>query len=70
MWFQRMAQQRKIFDAMNRYVFNVFNNIIKEGKAMIILRQHNNVMDGREVWIGLIYFYERKENLDLVRDKW
>ena len=27
-------------------------------------------MDGREVWIGIIEFYDRKSNLDLVSNQY
>ena len=59
--------KKDLFDAMNRYDLNVFNSSIKGGQEIIILRKHENVMDGREVLICLIDFYEIKANLDLLR---
>ena len=43
-----------LFDAMDRYVFNVFNNSIKGVQAIFITRKNENAMDGMEVRIGLI----------------
>ena len=56
-----------LFDATDRYIFNVFNNNIKGGKLIIIFWKHDIYMDGREVWLCLIEFYERKAIIYLVR---
>ena len=61
--------EKYLFDTMNCYVLNVFNIRIKGGQAIIILRKPDNVMDGREVWIGLIDFYKRNSNIYLVRNQ-
>ena len=58
-----------LFAAMNRYAFNVSNNIIKGGQAIILLRQNENVMDGREVWISIKDFYEKKANRAVVNSQ-
>ena len=58
-----------LFAAMNRYAFNVSNNIIKGGQAIILLWQNENVMDGREVWISIKDFYEKKSNHAVVNSQ-
>ena len=61
------TEAKSLFDAKNRYVYNVFNACVKGGQAMVILRKHEVLMDGREVHLGMVNFYERKANLSLIR---
>ena len=58
-----------LYNAKNRYVYNVFNTCIKGGQAMVIVRQFEVAMDGRSVYLGMLGFYERKANLSLIRTK-
>ena len=61
------TEARSLYNAKNRYVYNVFNTCIKGGQAMVIVRQFEVAMDGRSVYLGMLGFYERKANLSLIR---
>ena len=58
---------KQLFLAQNRYFYNVLQNCVKGGQALILVRKWEVDMDGRMSFLSMIHFYERAENLTLIR---
>ena len=58
---------KQLFLTQNRYLYNVLQNCVKGGQALILVREWEVEMNGREAFLSMIHFYERSENLTLIR---
>ena len=56
--------QLKEFNSKSGFIYSVFSSTVKGGYAMSILRDHETTLDGRQVFVDLVKWYESKENLE------
>ena len=58
---------KALFEDQNQYFYNVLKNCVKGGQDLICLRKHELSLDGRQSYLDMIDFYERKKNLTLIQ---
>ena len=61
------TQARDLYDAQNQYLYNVLQTCVKGGQALVHVRENEDSCDGRETYLAMISFYERKANLSLIK---
>ena len=61
------TQARDLYDAQNQYLYNVLQLCVKGGQALVHVREHEETCDGREAYLQMVQFYERKANLSLIK---
>ena len=57
------SKDRELFIVQNQYFYNIFKVKIKSGKAKVIVNQHAQNLDGKNVWRK---FCERYEHFSIV----
>jgi hypothetical protein len=60
------TQARNLYASRNSWLYNVLQNKVKGGQALIIVRSCELDLDGRSAYLGIVDFYERKEKLQLI----
>ena len=58
---------KALFEDQNQYFYNMLQNCVKGGQGLICLRKHELSLDGRQSYLDMIDFYERKKNLTLIQ---
>eukprot|EP00957_Ditylum_brightwellii_P111409 8496983-Ditylum_brightwellii.AAC.1 len=60
-------EARQHYKSKNQYFYNVLQNCVKGGQGLIYIRKHELTLDGREDFLEMMDFYERKENITLIQ---
>eukprot|EP00957_Ditylum_brightwellii_P070659 5369801-Ditylum_brightwellii.AAC.1 len=61
------TEAKQLYKSENQYFYNVLQNCVKGGQALIYIRKYELTLDGREAFCQMMDFYEMEENLTLIQ---